>query len=147
MKKLFFLAALFFSVVSYSQIEFIESSTKVDIVGQVEFVYLEKVGDNESYNLFYKNINNPINEYVFFSFKNTNDDVSKLHQIMLKGFEEMPMQKFQIKANGDVIFFKYERGDDGEMRMQIQQYVSRDPDVMTVSKFLTLNEVNKLFQK
>ncbi len=144
MKKLFFLAALFFSVVSYSQIEFIETA-KIEIVGRVEFVYLEKIGD-EAYNLFYKNINNPISEYVSFTFKNMDNDADKLHQIMVRGFDEVAGNKYQIKANGDVVYLKYER-DDGEIKMQIEQYVSRDPDIMTESKLLTLFEINKLFKK
>ncbi|WP_422091166.1 hypothetical protein [Tenacibaculum ovolyticum] len=144
MKKLFFLAALFFSLVSYSQIEFIETA-KVEIVGRVEFVYLEKIGD-EAYNLFYKNINNPINEYVSFTFKNVDNDADKLHQIMVRGFNEAAGSKYQIKANGDVVYLKYER-EDGIIKLQIEQYVSREPDVLTESRLLTLDEVNKLFRK
>ncbi|MEX6625756.1 hypothetical protein [Tenacibaculum salmonis] len=142
MKKLFFLATLFFSVASYSQIEFVEK-TKIDVVGQVEFVYLEKVG-NESYNLFYKNINNTVNEYISFSFKNVDNDAAKLHQIIARGFEESTGSRYQIKANGDAIYFKYVRVQ-GEVKMKIQQYVSREPDVLTESKLLTLDEVNELF--
>ncbi len=144
MKKLFFMAALFMSVVSYSQIEFIEN-TKVEIVGRVEFVYLEKLGD-EAYNLFYKNINNPINEYVSFTFKNVDNDADKLHQIIVRGFEEDTVIKYQIKANGDVVYLKYLR-DEGIIKLQIEQYVSREPDVLTESKLLTLDEINKLFRK
>ncbi|CAM1354842.1 hypothetical protein [Tenacibaculum insulae] len=143
MKKLIYLITLFFSVASYSQIEFIETA-KVDIVGHVEFVYLEKVGD-DTYNLFYKNINaTTINEYVFFSFKNMDNDVEKLHQIIIKGFENPPRSRFQIKANGNIVYLKYLR-EDGEIKMKIQQYVSREPDVLTESKLLTLDEINKLF--
>ncbi|CAM1333241.1 hypothetical protein [Tenacibaculum aestuariivivum] len=142
MKKLFFLAALFFAVASYSQIEFVEK-TKIDVVGQVEFVYLEKVG-NEAYNLFYKNVNNPVNEYIFFSFKNVDNDANKLHQIIARGYEEATGSRYQIKANGEAVYFKYVR-DQGEVKMKIQQYVSREPDVLTESKLLTLSEVNKLF--
>lgn len=144
MKKILFLITLFFSAMSYAQIEFVET-TKIEIVGQVEFIYLEKVGE-ESYNFFYKNMNDPINEYVNFSFRNMNDDVSKLHQIIVRGFEENPRDPYKIKANGDVVWLKYEK-EDGEVKLQIQQYVSRDPDVMTVSKFITLDEVNRLFKK
>lgn len=144
MKKLFFIATLFLSVASYSQIEFIETA-KIEIVGRVEFVYLEKLGD-EAYNLFYKNINNPINEYVSFTFKNVDNDADKLHEIMTRGFAEAAGHKYQIKANGDVVYLKYER-DEGEIKLQIEQYVSRDPDVLTESKLLTLEEINKLFRK
>ncbi len=145
MKKIFLLAVLFISVVSYSQIEFVET-TRTEVVGHVEFVYLEKVSD-ESYNFFYKNINDPINDYVFFSFKNTNDDIGKLHQFLVSGFNAPPGEVYKIKANGDAVYFRYERQDDNEIKLQIKQYVSRDPDVTTVSKFITLEEVNKLFQK
>ncbi|MCT4698608.1 MULTISPECIES: hypothetical protein [Tenacibaculum] len=144
MKKLFFIATLFLSVASYSQIELIETA-RVEIVGRVEFVYLEKIGD-EAYNLFYKNINNPINEYVSFTFKNVDNDADKLHQIMVRGFEEAAGSKYQIKANGDVVYLKYER-DEGVIKLQIEQYVSREPDVLTESKLLTLDEINKLFRK
>ncbi|WP_275316244.1 hypothetical protein [Tenacibaculum bernardetii] len=144
MKKLFFLATLFVSVASYSQIEFIETA-RVEIVGRVEFVYLEKLGD-EAYNLFYKNINNPINEYVSFTFKNVDNDADKLHAIMVRGFEEAAGSKYQIKANGDVVYLKYER-HEGIIKLQIEQYVSREPDVLTESRLLTLDEINKLFKK
>ena len=143
MKKLFFLATLFLSVASYSQIEFVEK-TKIDVVGQVEFVYLEKVG-NESFNLFYKNINNTVNEYVSFSFKNIDNDAAKLHQIIARGFEESTGSRYQIKANGEAVYFKYVR-EQGIVKMKIQQYVSREPDVLTESKLMTLDEVNKLFK-
>ncbi|MEE3999095.1 hypothetical protein V1T75_02005 [Tenacibaculum sp. FZY0031] len=144
MKKLLLLAGLLFSVASYSQIEFIET-TKTEIVGKIEYVYLEKIG-NEAYNFYYKNINDPIHEYVHFSFKNLDNDVEKLYQIMIKGFEENPRDPYKIKANGDVIWLKYTKVD-GIVVLQIQQYVSRDPDIMTVSKLLTYEEVNKLFSK
>ncbi|AZJ35945.1 hypothetical protein [Tenacibaculum singaporense] len=144
MKKLLLLTGLLFSVASYSQIEFIET-TKTEIVGKIEYVYLEKIGD-EAYNFYYKNINDPIHEYVHFSFKNLDNDVEKLHQIIVKGFEENPRDPYKIKANGDVIWLKYTKVD-GVVMLQIQQYVSRDPDIMTVSKLLTYEEVNKLFSK
>ncbi|CAM1340340.1 hypothetical protein C8N26_1377 [Tenacibaculum lutimaris] len=144
MKRLLFLTAFLCSVVSYSQIEFIET-TKTEIVGKIEYVYLEKIG-NEAYNLYYKNINDPIHEYVHFSFKNLDNDVEKLYQIIVKGFEENPRDPYKIKANGDVIWLKYTK-EDGVVRLQIQQYVSRDPDIMTVSKLLTFNDVNRLFNK
>jgi len=144
MKRLLFLTALLCSIMSYSQIEFIET-TKTEIVGKIEYVYLEKIGD-EAYNFYYKNINDPIHEYVHFSFKNLDNDVEKLHQIIVKGFEENPRDPYKIKANGDVIWLKYTKVD-GVVMLQIQQYVSRDPDIMTVSKLLTYEEVNKLFSK
>lgn len=144
MKRLLFLTAFLCSVVSYSQIEFIET-TKTEIVGKIEYVYLEKIG-NEAYNLYYKNINDPIHEYVHFSFKNLDNDIEKLYQIIVKGFEENPRDPYKIKANGDVIWLKYTK-EDGVVRLQIQQYVSRDPDIMTVSKLLTFNDVNRLFNK
>lgn len=145
MKKLFFLSALFFSLASYSQIEFFET-TKTEVVGHVEFVYLEKVGE-DSYNFYYKNMNDPIQDYVFFSFKDVNNDFEMLHKFLTKGFEENPRDAYRIKANGNVVLFKYERQRDNEVKLQIKQYVSRDPDVITVSKFISLDELNKLFKK
>ncbi|CAM1365292.1 conserved hypothetical protein [Tenacibaculum sediminilitoris] len=144
MKKILFLTGLLFTVVSYSQIEFIET-TKTEIVGKIEYVYLEKIGD-KAYNFYYKNINDPIHEYVNFSFKNLDNDVEKLYQIIIKGFEENPRDPYKIKANGDVIWLKYAK-QDGVVLLQIQQYVSRDPDVMTVSKLLTYENINRLFNK
>ncbi|CAL2082213.1 hypothetical protein [Tenacibaculum sp. 190524A02b] len=145
MRKLFLLATLLISFASYSQIEFIET-TRTEVVSHVEFVYLEKVGE-DSYNFYYKNINDPINEYVHFTFKNLNNDFDALHQIFLRGFEEKPREAYKIKANGDVVWLKYERQSDGEIKVQIKQYVSRDPDVVTLSKFISLDEINKLFNK
>lgn len=144
MKKIFLLATLFISVLAYSQIEIIET-TRTEIVAHVEFVYLEKVGD-ESYSIYYKNMNDPINEYVSFSFKNLNNDFETLHKFLVNGFEN-PGESYKIKANGDAVYFKFERQDDNEVKVQIKQFVSRDPDVTTVSKFISLDEVNKLFQK
>ena len=144
MKKLLFVAALMLSAVSYSQIEFVET-TKTEVTGKIEYVYLEKIG-NEAYNFYYKNINDPIHEYVHFSFKNLDNDIEKLYQIIAKGFEESPRDPYKIKANGEVVWLKYTK-EEGVTLLQIQQYVSRDPDVMTVSKLLTFNDVNKLFNK
>ncbi|MBA6155050.1 hypothetical protein H3Z83_00730 [Tenacibaculum sp. S7007] len=144
MKKIILLATLFISAVGYSQIEFIDTA-RTEVVAHVEFVYIEKVGD-ESYSIFYKNMNDPINEYVSFTFKNENDDFNKLHQFLVSGFEN-PGQVYKVKANGDAVYFRYERQDDNEVKVQIKQYISRDPDVTTVSKFISVDEVNKLFQK
>ena len=144
MKKLLFVAALMLSAVSYSQIEFVET-TKTEVTGKIEYVYLEKIG-NEAYNFYYKNINDPIHEYVHFSFKNLDNDIEKLYQIIAQGFEESPRDPYKIKANGEVVWLKYTK-EEGVTLLQIQQYVSRDPDVMTVSKLLTFNDVNKLFNK
>ncbi|WGH76681.1 hypothetical protein P8625_05855 [Tenacibaculum tangerinum] len=144
MKKLLLLAVILSSLASYSQIEFIET-TKTEIVGKIEYVYLEKIGD-KAYNFYYKNINDPIHEYVHFSFKNLDNDVEKLHQIIMRGFEENPRDPYKIKANGEVVWLKYSK-EEGVVLLQIQQYVSRDPDIMTVSKLLTYEDVNKLFKK
>ncbi|CAL2101073.1 conserved exported protein of unknown function [Tenacibaculum sp. 190130A14a] len=144
MKKVFLLAALFISLASYSQIEFVET-TRTEVVSHVEFVYLEKVGE-DSYNFYYKNINDPaVNEYVYFTFTNMNNDFGALHKIFLRGFEENPRESYKIKANGDVVWLKFERQHDNEVKVQIKQYVSRDPDVITQSKFISLDEINKLF--
>lgn len=146
MKKLFLLAALFISLASYSQIEFIET-TRTEVVSHVEFVYMEKVGE-DSYNFYYKNINSEaINEYVHFTFTNLNNDFNSLHQIFLRGFQENPREAYKIKANGAVVFLKFERQNDNEVKVQIKQYVSRDPDVVTQSKFISQDEINKLFSK
>lgn len=144
MKNFFLAFILCTSINAFSQIELVET-TKTEVIGRVEFVYLEKIGD-KNYNLFYKNMNNPVKEYVNISFNDINKDADKLHQIMVQGFEEMPRDPYKVKANGDIVWLKFEKENDVPM-MQIQQYVSRDPDVMTVSRFLTLDEVNKIFKK
>ena len=88
-----------------------------------------------------------INDYVYFTFTNMNNDFDALHQIFLRGFEEKPREAYKIKANGNVVWLKYERQHDGEVKVQIKQYVSRDPDVVTLSKFISLDEINRLFKK
>ncbi|CAA0181162.1 hypothetical protein [Tenacibaculum maritimum] len=144
MKKILFIALCCLSFSAFSQIELVET-TKTEIVSKISYVYLEKAGDNE-YNLYYKNMNALGHEYVHFGFKNLNNDYDKLYEIMMKGFEDKPRDPLQIKANGDVVWLKYSR-EEGNLYLQIQQFVSRDPDVMTVSRLLTKEDITNLFKK
>ena len=147
MKNLFTIAMLLFlSATSFSQIELVETS-KTEVISQISYVYLEKKGDN-MYNFFYKDMNSVQHQYVSFSFRNLNNDVDKLHEILSNGFKEGPRDPLKMKANGEIIWLKYTRNSvDNTITLTVEQYVSTDPEVKTVSRPLTLDDINTLFKK
>ncbi len=140
------LMVLFVSAASFAQIELVESS-KTEVVSQVSYVYLEKVGKTD-YNFFYKDMNSVGHEYVNFAFKNLDNDVDKLYQILSNGFTDVPRDPLKMKANGEIVWLKYTRDTvDNTITLTIEQYVSTDPEVKTISRPLTLEDVNTLFGK
>lgn len=147
MKNIFTIAVfLLTSISTFSQIELVETS-KTEVISQVSYVYLEKKGEND-YNFFYKNMNSVSHEYVSFSFKNIDNDVDKLYQILSNGFKEVPRDPLKMKANGEIVWLKYTYDSlDSSVTLTVEQYVSTDPEIKTVSRPLTLEDVNKLFNK
>jgi hypothetical protein len=148
MRKAFLLLLFVVSSAAYAQIEFIETSQS-EVVGKVSYVYLEKVGEND-YNFFFKNINAIGHEYVNFSFKNVDNDVDKLYNGLMQGFQDVPRDPLKMKANGQIVWLKYTR-EDGEAFLQIQMTSGDNPvDVdenVKVSRLLTAEDVTKLFKK
>jgi len=118
---------LLLSVSSYGQIELVESS-KSEVVSQISYVYLEKNGKTD--------------------YNNLDNDVDKLYQILANGFVEVPRDPLKMKANGEIVWLKYTRdGVDNTITLTVEQYVSTDPEVKTVSRPLTAEDINTLFGK
>ena len=137
---------LLLSASSFGQIELVETS-KTEVISQISYVYLEKKG-TDLYNFFYKDMNSVAHEYVSFSFKNLDNDVDKLYQILSNGFVEVPRDPLKMKANGEIVWLKYTRDTvDNSITLTIEQYVSTEPEVKTVSRPLTTEDVDVLFGK
>jgi len=137
---------LFLSVTSFAQIELVETS-KTEVISQISYVYLEKKGE-DLYNFFYKDMNSVAHEYVSFSFRNLDNDVDKLYKILSNGFVEAPRDPLKMKANGEIVWLKYTRNTvDGTITLTVEQYVSTDPEVKTISRPLTASDIDTLFGK
>ena len=147
MRKSFITAiVLLLSISSFGQIELVETS-KSEVVSQISYVYLEKNGAT-NYNFFYKDMNSVAHEYVSFSFTNLDNDVDKLYQILSNGFVEVPRDPLKMKANGEIVWLKYTRDTvDNSITLTVEQYVSTDPEIKTVSRPLTAEDINTLFGK
>ncbi len=148
MRKTLLLLFLIVSVSVYSQIEFLETSQS-EVVGKISYVYLEKIGDQD-YNFFYKNINAIGHEYVSFSFKNLDNDLDKLYNGLMAGFQSVPRDPLKMKANGQIVWLKYTR-EDGEVFLQIQQsmgdIIEQGNEEVKVSRLLTEEDIKNLFLK
>jgi len=136
---------LLLSVSSFAQIELVETS-KSEVVSQISYVYLEKNGETD-YNFFYKDMNSVSHEYVSFSFTNLDNDVDKLYQILSNGFVEVPRDPLKMKANGEIVWLKYSREVDNTITLTVEQYVSTEPEVKTISRPLTAEDISTLFGK
>ena len=135
------IAVVLVSVSSFSQIELVETS-KTEVISQISYVYLEKKGE-DLYNFFYKDMNSVAHQYVSFSFKNIDNDVDKLYEILSNGFKDVPRDPLKMKANGEIVWLKYTRDSvDNTVTLTIEQYVSTDPEVKTVSRPLTAEDVD-----
>lgn len=146
-KALLLLLFVVSSSAAYAQIEFLETSQS-EIVGKVSYVYLEKVGESD-YNFFFKNINAIGHEYVNFSFKNVDNDIDKLYNGLMMGFQNVPRDPLKMKANGQIVWLKYTR-EDGEAFLQIQMTSGDDPEIaetVKVSRLLTAEDITNLFKK
>ncbi|TCP23370.1 hypothetical protein EV195_10996 [Tenacibaculum skagerrakense] len=147
MRKALLLLLFVVSSAVYAQIEFIETSQS-EIVGKVSYVYLEKVGEND-YNFYFKNINAIGHEYVNFSFKNIDNDIDKLYNGLMQGFQTVPRDPLKMKANGQIVWLKYSR-EDGEAFLQIQMTSGDNPEIaetVKVSRLLTAEDITTLFKK
>ncbi len=147
MRKALLLLLFVVSSAAYAQIEFLETSQS-EVIGKVSYVYLEKVGETD-YNFFFKNINAIGHEYVNFSFKNVDNDVDKLYNGLMNGFQTVPRDPLKMKANGQIVWLKYTR-EDGEAFLQIQMTSGDNPEIaenVKVSRLLTAEDITKLFKK
>ncbi len=147
MKNIFTVALmLLISVSSFAQIELVET-TRSEVVSQVSYAYLEKNGEQD-FSFFYKDMNSVGHEYVSFSFKNLDNDVEKLYTILANGFENVPRDPLKMKANGEIVWLNYNFDSvDGTVTLTVEQILSDDPIVKTVSRPLKLEDINKLFDK
>lgn len=146
MKKIMALTLFLASFAGYSQIELVETESS-EIISKVSYLYLEKKGENE-YSFYYKNMNSVGHEYANFTFKDLDNDLEKLYQIIVKGFEEKPRDPLKIKANGAVVWLNYKTDDiSGETLLTVEQFEDEDPEVSSVSRPVNKEDIDKLFRK
>jgi len=137
-------AIIFVSTNAFSQIKVIQNNELLPI-GKIEAVGLFKKSND--YTFTYQDINNAnLNGYRSFSFKNLNNDVDNLYQIIQKALIDMPDSDIILEFPKDLIHLHFKK-NYGENTMQFIHFVNKNRKYVGKSHFLTKNQVDKLFGK
>lgn len=148
MKRIFTIAIMLFSFVSFAQIKVLET-VPVEKLGKVNNNYIQKVGDE--YTVYYTSIQNDDESSSLrkFTFKNVNDDYTSLYNIIVNGFTASPLYDIKLELPNNYIWLHY-TGSAVPDKATVQFMVSsKDASSATssVSEPFVKDQINKLFQK
>lgn len=148
MKYLFLFSFLIISTFSFSQIQTLKRSNKVEIgrVGPMgkQNLWCERSGD--LYTFYYKDMKSPGMATVkSFAFKDIDNAFNNLYEMIMDGFKEMPIENTMVKLPKDVIWLHYEK-IVGATSFQFWHGDGKKMDG-GVSQLLTRAQVQKLFGK
>lgn len=145
MKKNFiFIGILFLSSQLSSQIKVIKN-IELAPVGKLESVGLFK--KENSYTITYQDTNEAnLNTYRSFNFKNINNDVEELYQMIQKALIDPPISDIILEFPNDIINLHFKR-NYGENTVQFIQTINKNKKYIGKSHFLTKRDVDKLFGK
>lgn len=147
MKRVLLILIILMGFQAFAQEEssFFELEAQRTRIGNVDFAHLE-LFDKKRCDLYFRDMNSLDGEYVKFSFKYA--DINVAHQLILKKFEvAAPYEIVKVKANGELVGFKY-LVENGQKLVQFIKYKSDNSDTgISVSKLYTIEDINKLFNK
>lgn len=145
MKNLITILVLFISCMSFGQIKVIETTPiiRLGAIGQND-MYIQAEGDK--YTFTYKNIEKE--EEITtrsFMFRDLNNDIQKLEDIILSGFSAEPLLDIKLELPNDYIWLHYSKNLD---RTYVQFMCrSKDGSTSGVSKSFNLEQIVKMFDK
>jgi len=145
MKNLITILVVFINCMAFGQIKVIETTPiiRLGAIGQND-MYIQTEGDK--YTFFYKNIEKE--EEITtrsFMFRDLNDDIQKLEDIILAGFTADPLLDIKLELPNDYVWLHYSKNLD---RTYVQFMCrSKDGTISGVSKSFNLEQVVKMFEK
>jgi hypothetical protein len=146
MKKIITVAILLIATISFAQIKVVET-VPVERLGKVKSsAYIQKVG--EEYTLYFKTVPNDDEASVIkkFSFKDLNNDYEGFYKIISDGFSASPIYDIKLELPDSYVWLHYVVGTT----VTTVQFMSSGKSVGAstgVSEPLTLDDINKLFQR
>jgi len=149
MKRIFSLAVLLCSFVSFAQIKVLET-VPVERLGKVNNNYIQKIGDE--YTVYYTSIQNDDDESSSlrkFTFKNVNNDYTGLYNIIMNGFGASPLYDIKLELPNNYIWLHY-TGSVIPEKATVQFMVSNkeaSSATSSVSEPFVKEQINRLFQK
>lgn len=151
MKKLFYLLLLT-PMLMQSQIEVISNGkTNPPVnVGKISNLGTKSVSLDSIDNAFtvsYKNMMYPsLNDWKSFTFLNTDNDIEKLYQMIIDGFENTPTSTITLKLLDSVIGIEFEKAL-GTTSVTFVQTDSGANIIVGKTQPMTKRQINKLFGK
>lgn len=144
MKKLLFSAFLFFSVLGFSQIKILKYETDVKVGESNAVTLYEK--DN-LYTINYNDVNNySMNVYRDFNFRNINNDLDTLYNLIIEGFKRFPKQDIMLELPNDIVFLHFDKSI-GRTLFQFIHFVNKDERQVGKSPFLSLKDISLIFNR
>ncbi|WP_300566102.1 hypothetical protein [Flavobacterium sp.] len=145
MKKLFAVALLLLSVVTFGQIKVLET-TPLERLGRVGIndVYVQKEG--VQYTFFYKNVESAEDASIRnFTFKNVENDYENFFKIIMDGFNASPMYDIKLELPNDFVWLHYSKTG---AKTGVQFMTTNKLTASTgISGFLSVDDVKKLFER
>ena len=148
MKSLLLITLLLCSTLGFSQIQTIKKSKKVEVgrVGPMGKQNLWCEREGITYTFYYKDVKSPGMATVkSFSFKDIDNAFDNLFELIMEGFQAMPIENTMVKLPKDVIWLHYEK-IVGATSFQFWHGDGNKMDA-GVSQLLTKAQVQKLFGK
>lgn len=139
----------FVSLLSYSQIQKIETSKK-EMIGKIApmgALNIQCEKSDDVYIFMYRDVKyTQIVEFKSFVFKDIDNAFDGLYDMIMKGFKNPPKEDIMLELPDDIIWLNYTKAM-GVVNFRFMHSPGKNSEVMGVSGWLTKKKVNKLFGK
>ncbi len=148
MKKLFFIPLFLLSISMLGQINVIKTEPLVEIGKVGAFgsndVSIRKDESSKTYFFSYKDITyKQLTNLESFSFVDEKNAFDNLYNMIIKGFDDMPESDIVLELPRTIVSLHFTKA----MGIVNFQFIQNKNGVMSISRYLTKKQVNKLFGK
>ena len=145
MKKVLVALTLILNCVAFAQIKIVETVPIVRLgsIGQND-IFIQNEGDK--YTFYFKNVEKEEETNTrSFSFKDLDNDFSKLQEIIVSGFSADPLLDVKLELPNEFVWLHYSK----ELDRTYVQFMSKNKnnEITGVSKAFSIDQIDKLFEK
>lgn len=145
MKKVLVALTLILNCVAFAQIKIVETVPVVRLgsIGQND-IFIQNEGDK--YTFYFKNVEKEEETNTrSFSFKDIDNDFTKLQEIIVNGFNADPLLDVKLELPNEFVWLHYSR----ELDRTFVQFMSKNKnnEITGVSKAFSIGQIDKLFEK
>lgn len=146
MRKLFVLATLLITGLSFAQIKVLPTThlERLGRIGTNNDVYVQK--EANEFTFFFKDIESPNGSDIKnFTFKNVDNDYENFYKIIMDGFYANPINDIKLELPKEYIWLRYTKG----INKLVVQFMTIDKasSSIGISQMMNPDDIKKLFEK